>query len=196
MMKIFRRLFAELSSVGIQIKIMGIVVVSIFLFFGVLLWHSYHDMTDTLKNQLQQRGIAIGTILAMYSDDLMLSENMSFLQKLVSNVREAAKDATYVFVLNNAGDMLAQSFGQGFPVENLTKNVVPPGMPYHVMEFKTENDTFQDVAVAIPERSIGTIRLGLTEASINAVVDGYLKHMLFWAALISMLWFSIAYFLS
>src|ERR1035437_3021894 len=125
MMKIFRRLFAELSSIGIQIKIMGIVVVSILLFFGVLLWHSYHDMTDTLKNQLRQRGIAIGTTLAMSSDDLMLSENMSSLQQVVSNVREADKDATYVFVLNNAGDMLAQSFGQGFPVENLTKNVVP-----------------------------------------------------------------------
>ena len=195
MQKLIRQILAEISSVGIQIKIMGIIVVSILLFFGVLTWHSYHDMTDTLRNQLQQRGIALGTTLAMSSGDLLLPRNMLFLQQLVANAREADNDVTYVFALNATGDMVAQSFDNGFPVENLEKNEVPPGTTYHVQVFNAGNDIIQDIAVPVKGGS-GTIRLGLTEASINAVVNGYFKHMLFWAALISMAWFSIAYLLS
>ncbi len=194
MQKLLRRILAELSSVGIQIKIMGIIVVSILIFFAVLIWHSYHDVTDILRNQLQQRGIAIGTTLAMYRGDLV-SQNVSSLYQLVNSVREANKDVAYVFVLNDSGDVLAQTFDEGFPAELLEKNLVLPGKPYHIQVFKTGNDTIQDVAVSIPGGT-GAIRLGLTEASINAVVEGYFRHMLFWAALISMLWFSIAYFLS
>ena len=194
MQKLLRRILAELSSVGIQIKIMGIIVVSILIFFAVLIWHSYHDVTDILRNQLQQRGIAIGTTLAMYRGDLV-SQNVSSLYQLVNSVREANKDVAYVFVLNDSGDVLAQTFDEGFPAELLEKNLVLSGKPYHIQVIKTGNDTIQDVAVSVPGGN-GTVRLGLTEASINAVVEGYFRHMLFWAALISMLWFSIAYFLS
>mgnify|MGYP001582911175 FL=1 len=195
MKEFWRRIFAEFSSVGIQFKIMGIIVGSILVFFAVLLWHSYHDVTDVLRNQLQQRGIAIGTTLAMHSGDLVLSENLSSLYQLVNNVREANKDVVYLFVLNTSGDVLVQTFDEGFPAEFMGKNQLLSGEPYHLQVYKTEHDTIQDVAVPIPGGT-GIIRLGLTEASINAVVEEYTKHMLFWAALISMLWFAIAYFLS
>ena len=195
MKEFWRRILAEFSSVGIQFKIMGIIVVSILIFFTVLLWHSYHDVTAILRNQLQQRGIAIGTTLAMRSGDLVLSENMSSLYQLVNNVREANKDVAYIIVLNTSGDMLVQTFDEGFPAEFLEKNQVLPGESYHIQVYKTEHDTIQDMAVPV-SGGTGIIRLGLTEASINALVEGYTRHMLFWAALISMLWFAIAYFLS
>ena len=189
----WRRVLVEINSVSINIKITGIIAMGILVIFAVLIWHFYWDTTVAMRNQLQQRGIAIGTILAIYSGDLILTDNLSSLYRLAKNIREADKDVAYVFVLNTSGDVLVQTFDEGFPAESLGKNQVLPGEPYHIQVFQTEHDTIQDVAVAIPGDKTGIIRLGLNEASINAAVKGHLMHTLLWSALTFVLWLFIAY---
>lgn len=190
----WRRILFGAGSVSIQVKITGIVAMGIIVSFAVLVWFFYQETTVVLRNQLQQRGIAIGTVLAMYSGDLMLPENLPSLYRLANNVREADKDVAYVFVLNPAGDVLVQTFAEGFPAELLLgKNQVLPGESYHIQVFQTENDTFHDVAMLIPGEKTGVIRLGLSESSMNAVLKGDLWHILFWPGLICALWLFIAY---
>ena len=189
----WRRLLFGAGSVSIQVKITGIVAMGIIVSFAILVWDFYRDTNNVLRNQLQQHGIAISTTLAKYSGDLMLSENLSSLYQLVNNVREADRDVVYVVVLNTSGDVLVQTFDEGSPVELPGRNQVLPGEPYHIQVFQTGRDTIHDVAVLIPGDKAGIIRLGLSEASINAVVRGDLLHLLFWPGLICALWLFIAY---
>ena len=189
----WRRVLFGAGSVSIQVKITGIVVVGIIVSFAVLVWYFYQDTTSVLRNQLQQHGIAISTTLANYSGDLVLSENLSSLYQLVNDIRVADKGVVYVVVQNTSGEVLVQTFDEGFPVELLGISQVLPGEPYHIKVFQTGRDTIHDVAVLIPGDRAGIIRLGLSEASINEVVKADLFHLLFWPGLICAVWLFIAY---
>ncbi|MDO8716461.1 MAG: histidine kinase [Dehalococcoidales bacterium] len=189
----WRRVLFGAGAVSIQVKITGIVAMGIIVSFAILVWLFYQDTTNVLRNQLQQHGIAISTTLAKYSGDLVLSENLSSLYQLVNNVREADKGVVYVVVLNTSGDVLVQTFDEGFPVELLGRSQVLPGEPYHIKVFQAGRDTIYDVAVLIPGDKAGIIRLGLSEASINAVLKEDLLQLVFWPGLICTLWLFVAY---
>lgn len=180
-------------SVDIRTKIMGIVAICIISSALTLVWYTYRDDSVVLKNELRERGIAIGTSLAAQSRDMILTHNQFALYSLIEDTHEANKDLIYAFVLDAEGNILVHTFDGGFPTDLLEVNQVTPGETYRVQELQTEDDTIQDVAVAVLGGKAGIIRLGISEANINALLMGHVRNVLIWVGLILLLGLTVAY---
>ncbi len=179
--------WSKVVAVSIRTKIMGIVAVCILASALALVWFEYRDVSLALRNELQQRGIVIGTSLAAQSRDLILTDNQFALYKLVKDTGNADKDLIYVFILDAVGNTLVHTFDEGFPTDLLGKNQLKSGDPYQVQLLETEDEIIQDVAVPVLGGKAGVVRLGMSEATINAVVTGHIRSILLWVALIFVL---------
>lgn len=172
---------------------MGIVAISILASALAVFWYDYRDISTTLRTELQERGIAIGTSLAIQSRDLILTDNQFALYRLVKDTRDASKDVTYAFVLDAAGNVLVHTFDGGFPTDLLSINQVPPEKPYRFQALQTEQGTIQDVAVPVLGGKAGVVRLGMSEAAISAAVAEHIRKILLWVVLILVLGLYVAY---
>ena len=135
--------WSRVGAVSIRTKILGIVAVCILTSALALVWYAYRDVSVALRNELQQRGIAIGTSLAAQGRDLILTNNQFALYTLVRDTREANKDLAYVFVLDGAGNVLIHTLDEGFPTDLLEVNQLKPLEPYRVQALQTEADIIQ-----------------------------------------------------
>ena len=185
--------WSKAGAVSIHAKVMGIVALCILASALGMVWYAQRDISAALGNQLQERGIAIGTSLALQSRNLILTDSQFSLYTLVMDTYKAYKDVVYAFVLDATGNILVHTFNEGFPTDLLGINQVPPETPYQVQRLQTENNTIQDVAVPVLGGRAGVVHIGLTENSINAAVNEYIRNILLWVALILALGLSVAY---
>jgi len=185
--------WARVWAVDIRTKIMGIVVVCVLCSALALVWYTYHDVSAALKAELQERGIAIGSSLAAQSQNPILTGDRFALYALAKDARDSAKDLEYVFVLDPDGNVMVHTFDDGFPVDLLGVNEVPPGATHRVQDLRTEEDRIQDVAVPVLGGRAGVVRLGMSEATISAAVVGHIRHISLWFALILVLGLLVAY---
>ncbi len=193
---LWSRLLFKIASVDIRAKILGIVAICILLPALSLVWFANRDISASLENELQERGIAIGIGLAAQGQDLILTDNYFALYTLVSSYHDSDKDLLYVFILDPAGNVLAHTFGAGFPTDLLEKNQVVPGEDYGVQTLQSENDRILDVAVPILDSKAGTVRLGLSQATISAAISQHISNHFLWVALVMALGLTLAYFLA
>lgn len=188
--------WSKAGAVSIRVKILGIVTVCILVSGLASVWYTYRDTSVTLREQLQQRGIAIGTSLAAQSRDLILTDNQFALYKLTWDTLRADRDMIYVFVLDAADRVLVHTFDSGFPTELLGKNNPSSTELYRVQLLQTREGIIQDVAISVLGGKAGTIRLGMSEATINAMVAEHVRNILWWVALTLVLGLFVAYGLS
>ncbi|MDP2917303.1 MAG: histidine kinase [Dehalococcoidia bacterium] len=186
-------IWAKIGAVGIRTKIMGIVAVCILCSALALVWYTYRDDSTFLRNQLRERGIAIGTELATHSLDLVLTHNQFALYTLVRDTRNTSEDVIYTFVLDARGNVMVHTFSEGFPSDLLDANKVPPGAAYGVQVLQTGDDTIQDIAVPLLGGKAGVVRIGLSEAKLSAALQNHIRNILLWVAVILVLGLVIAY---
>lgn len=187
------RLLNKLASVDIRAKILGIVAICFLLPALSLVWFTSRDISTSLENELQERGFAIGYGLAAQSHDLILADSYSSLYTLVSSYHDSDKDLLYVFVLDPAGNILAHTFGADFPADLLEENQIKPGEDYGVQTLQRENGQVLDVAIPILGGQTGTVRLGLSTATISASASEHAKNTFLWGALVSVVGLAAAY---
>jgi signal transduction histidine kinase len=183
----------KVGGVSIRTKIMGIVALCIVCATLAMVWFAYRDVSGALRNELVERGITIGTGLAAQSRDLLVTNNQFLLHTLVREQHAADPDLVYVFVLDGSGNVMAHTFGEGFPADLLGVNQVKPEESYRVQALQTENDWIQDVAVPVFGGKAGVVRLGMSEVTIRAAVTEYIRNILLWVALIMVLGLYVAY---
>ena len=185
--------WAKVGSVSIRAKILGIVAICILTSALALVWYTFRDVSVAMKNELQQRGIAIGTSLAAQSRDLILTNNQFNLYTLVTETRDANADLSYIFVLDTGGNILVHTFGEGFPVELLEINILKPDERNQVQVLETENDTIHDIAVPVLGGAAGIVRVGMSEATINAVIINHIRNITIWVASVLTMGLALAY---
>ncbi len=185
--------WSKAGVVSIRTKIVGIVAICILTSALAMVWYTYRDVSAALRNELQQRGIAIGTSLATQSQDLILTNQQFALYRLIKDIHNADKDLAYAFVLDATGNVLVHTFEDGFPTDLLGKNQLKASEPYQVQMLQTEDEAIQDVAVPVLGGEVGVVRLGMSETSINAAVASHIRNILFWVTLTLMLGLSVAY---
>lgn len=187
------RLLSKVASVDIRAKILGIVAVCFLLPALSLVWFTSRDISASLENELQERGFAIGYGLAAQSHGLIITDSQSSLDTLVSSYHDSDEDLLYVFILDQAGNVLAHTFNEGFPADLLGENQIKPGEDYGVQTLQRENDQILDMAIPIPGSQVGTVRLGLSTATIAASASEHAKNTFLWGGLVSIVGLAAAY---
>ena len=123
-------------------------------------------LTQTLLAGLQKRGISITRNIAERSSDLILTESITDLQLMVNDHSRYEEDIEYIFVLDPQREVLAHTFGGGFPVDLKEANVAHPGKSHRVQLLVTETGTILDIAVPVLGGEVGIVHVGISEEPI------------------------------
>ncbi len=199
MRRLFRswsRFFRWALAVPVRLKIMGIVLGVIFLLGFFVTLQVRATMKATLREELRRRGISVARDVAGRATDLILTDNLFAVHELVRDTLENDDDVRYVFIVDRFQDLLAHTFGHGFPSELLEANSVEPGERFREEVLETEEGLIYDVAVPILEAKLGAVRVGMSERHLRGAVGTTTSFLLLVTGLVSFIGVVAAYLLT
>jgi signal transduction histidine kinase len=183
----FDRFWAIAGAVSIRTKIMGMVLGLVALLGLTATLQVRAMFTRTLEARLEEQSISITRDLAARSTDLILINNVYALHQLLRDTQANNADVRYAFIVNAQGQVLAHTFGDGFPAGLIEANAVASDVHHHTQVLQTEDGPIWDTAVPIFGSRAGVARVGLSEASVRQTVDAVTGQLLLTTVLISAL---------
>ena len=190
------RIWPLVGGVSIRTKILGIVLLMIFLPGLVLTVQIRLILVQVLRGQLRQQGVAIARDLAARGTDLVLIRDLYALNRLLRDTRTHNPEVRYAFFLSPDGEILAHTFEGGFPLGLLSVNPLSPGEEVRIQPLQTEEGRIWDVAVPVFEGRAGTVRIGLREHHLWQVVNTVTGQMLLTLLLVSLVGVAAAFTLT
>ncbi|WNF36195.1 histidine kinase [Bacillaceae bacterium IKA-2] len=177
-MKWIKQFTRVLTSYPIHLKIYGMVFAVIFLVTIISLFGVRISITETLSQQLDERIKSIASDVASKSSDLMLTNNIYALQKLVNDTINNNRDVEYVFIMNEQGRTIVHSYEKNnLSTELLHANNVDKDDLNSLVKFETDKGVIRDVAVPIVKGFGGTARVGLRSDSLDDALQNVTKQM-------------------
>ncbi|EKO39765.1 MAG: histidine kinase [Solidesulfovibrio magneticus str. Maddingley MBC34] len=136
-----------------------------------------------LEKELDKRGAEIGnSIAAMGSESIILDERF-VLHEIAAKTRRTSDDIRYIMIVDYAGEILAHTFGDGFPAGLPLE--LPPGLPrpdaggegaYAVTRYRSNEGPFREVVVPVERGAVGYVRVGLTEQDMRHILEKNIKN--------------------
>ncbi|WP_258358676.1 HAMP domain-containing protein [Moorella sulfitireducens] len=193
----FWRLFQAVSdATSVRVKIMGIVLGLVILLGISLTVQMRFSLRAALGEQLEKRGVSIAGDIAARSLDLVLTNNVYALHQLLIDTLKNNEDARYAFIVDPGGNLLAHTFGEGFPRDLLEANSVSGGEKFKIETLDTDEGLIHDIAVPIFDGRAGIARVGMAEHSVKKALASTTWKMLLVTYLVSLLGIAAAYFLT
>lgn len=177
-----------LQKIGLRTKFMLVVLVLILSISGAFISEIRKALLENMRQQLDERGVYLGSTVAAQSVDLIFTNNLYAIHQLIKITMEGNPDIRYLFITDTSGELLGNSFGQGLPEGLLEANFIQEGSNnFQVVRLYTNEGLIHDVAVPVWEGKAGTVRLGLTETSIWANLRHLTWKMVVVAVLVAVL---------
>ena len=190
------RFLAFADGVGVQTKIMGIVVgLALVLGLGAT-YELHHRMAALLGGELDERAASIARDLAARSSDLILTNNIYGLYELARDTLENNPDVRYVLILGPDGAPLVHTFGEHLPAGLVEANSAGAQDRYHLEVLDTEEGLIRDVAVPIFEGHAGTARVGLSPRRLDAELNRATRDLLLMTGGVGLVGLGAAYLLT
>lgn len=178
-------LWRILGAVSVRMKILGIVLALVLLLGVGTTLQVRARSRQALVARLQEQSVAIGRDLAARATDLILVNDLYTLHRLLEEARQNNPDVYYAFVVDEHGNILAHTFGDGFPAGLLEANTAPAEEHHTTMPLETDAGRIWDTAVPIFDGRAGIARVGLSEQSVDATVETLTSQMLLTMVIVS-----------
>jgi signal transduction histidine kinase len=165
--KFVQRIWIIVGGVSVRTKIFGIVLGSTLLLsfvFAVQVQNQLHQVLDT---KIQEQGVSIARDVAAEATDLILINDYFSLHQLLDKTNNIYPDVRYAFVIDPRGDVLAHTFGDGFPLDLVDVNSAGIGVYQNTIVLETNEGVIWDVAVPIFDGTAGTARVGISELGVH-----------------------------
>lgn len=183
MKRVEKKLMDFLSSVSIELKIYGMVIIVVFMVTIISLIVVRMSITNTLTLQIEDRAKSISSDIASRSVDPLLTHNIFALQSLITDTLNSYQDIEYIFILNKEGEVVVHSNEKGLISHELIQaNNVKIERELYVTNSKklsTNKDFIIDSATPIFPDLGGTVRVGLTYQSLNDALQKVANQMIF-----------------
>ena len=131
-----------------------------------LLWSSVYK---SFEKEIDKRCKVLAKIVSdksltplVYGDDLSL-------YNILDEIKQSDPSISYIFILNNANNLVAQTYNINIPEGLLNANALSLG-EYNINVIKTKNFKYpviRDIAYPILNGEVGTVRLGIVEEHIQ-----------------------------
>lgn len=190
------KLLVLADSVGVQTKIMGIVVGLILLLGLGATYELRQRNAAALGRELDQRAVSIARDLAARSSDLILTNNTFGLYELARDTLENNPDVRYVLVLGPDGSPLVHTFGGHLPAELVEANAVGSQDRYHLEILSTQEGLVRDAAVPIFDGRAGIARVGLSDRRLQTELETATRELLLMTGAVSLVGLGVAYLLT
>lgn len=182
---ILDQLWAIVGAVNIRTKIMGIVVGFVLLLGFVVTIQVRLTLSRTLHTQLEEQSISVTHDLAARSTDLILINDIYRLHELLQNTQNNNANVRYVFIVTPEQEVLAHTFGSGFPVGLLEANSVAFDQHHHTVILETDEGKIWDTAVPIFGGQAGIARVGIADTNVQQAMNSVTGQLLITTLLVS-----------
>lgn len=179
------RVWAIAGGVSVRAKILGMVLGLVLLLGLGLTVQVRLALTRAMETQLGEQSQSVTRDLAARSADLILVNDLYGLQKLLSETEANNSSVRYAFVVDPDGQVLAHTFGAGFPAELAAANSVTASDHHRTVVIDTEDGRVWDTAVPVFGGRAGVARVGLSEHRVQGVVDLVTGQLLITTLLVS-----------
>ncbi|MHB8843159.1 MAG: PAS domain S-box protein [Nitrospirota bacterium] len=132
---------------------------------------------DSLYRTMENRGDFIARKLAQDSIAPVLTENSVELQMMINDLKQAEEDIVYIYVQGDNGEILAHTFGQGFPVDLKIGNGNDDSRR-GIRILETEQGLLLDFSAALFQGAGGRAHVGMAEAPLRQEVNATLRLLL------------------
>lgn len=167
------------GGVSIRTKIFGMVLGSTLLLSVVFAVQVREAQLSMLEKESQEQGLSIARDVAARATDLILINDLYSLHQLLTETKDNFQDVRYAFLISSQGEILAHTFGAGFPLDLISVNSVLPDAFQNTIILQTDEGTIWDVAVPIFNGKAGTARVGISDQSIRNTVNTLTSRLLF-----------------
>lgn len=164
------RLWRLFGGVSVRAKIIGIVLGSILLLSTFFVYEIVTVLPRVLEAYAFDHGVSIARDVAARATDPILINDQYSLHKLLNETRDNSSDVRYVFIVSPKGQVLAHTFGEGFPLELLGANVVAEGSNHQTVVIDAGTELVWDTAVPIFQGKAGTARVGISDVKLRGTV--------------------------
>lgn len=177
-MKWTTRLWIIISAVNIRIKILGIVL-GLVVILGVTVTIQVRSiLARSMYLQLEDNSVSVGHDLAARATDLILINDMYGLHELLRDTQANNTSVRYAFIVSPEGDILAHTFGDGFPAKLRNANRVALDGDHHTQVLTTDEGKIWDTAVPIFAGQAGTARVGISDARVQQTLNSITGQLL------------------
>ena len=171
--------WAVAGAVSIRTKILGMVL-GLMLVLGVGITLQVRSvLIKNLERHLEEESIAIARDTAARATDMILINDIFSLHQLLRDTVEVNEDVRYTFILDPNNQIIAHTFGEGFPLDLINANDCSECSRQNTKILTTNEGRIWDTAVQIYDGQAGEVRVGLSDARINQILDTVTTNLLF-----------------
>ncbi|MBI5641708.1 MAG: HAMP domain-containing protein [Nitrospirae bacterium] len=163
-----------LRSLSIRTRLLIGTVGIVMLLGAATIFFATTVLHERLLVKLQKRGVSIARHLAASGINPILTEKDFELEMILRDVRSAEEDIEYIFIMNPKDEVLAHTFGTGFPVGLRGINRAASGSEHSTKRLITEKGEILDIAIPLMKGQLGVLHLGMSgktvEKDLNDVI--------------------------
>lgn len=184
------------GAVSIRTKILGIVLGFIVLLGAGVTIQARYALAATMTAQLSEQSVSISRDLAARATDPILLNDLLRLHDLLDETLANNPNVRYAFLLDSRGQVIASTFEGGFPLDLLSLNFAASDEHHHTVLIQTDEGLIWDTAVPILDGRVGTARIGLSDASMQAALSTLTAQFFLTILLVSVTGVIVAVFLT
>lgn len=173
------------GSVNLRVKVLGIVLGMVVLLGLAVTYQVRVALSEELEEQLKDQGVSITRDLAARATDLILINDMYALHQLLEETVLNNRNVRYAFIVDPEQQILAHTFGEGFPANLLEANTVEPDSHHHAIWLETTEGSIWDSAVPIFGGKAGFARVGLSDDRMQHAVNTVTGQLLLTTVMVS-----------
>ena len=194
--KLIQHFWAFAGAFSIRAKILGMVLGFIILLGAGVTIQARYALTATMTAQLDEQSASVSRDVAARATDPILLNDLLGLHDLLVETLANNPNVRYAFIVDSQGQVIAQTFEGGFPLDLLPLNSANPTEHHQTALIQTDEGLIWDTAVPILDGKIGTARIGLSDASMQKALSTLTAQMLLTIFLVSATGVLVAVFLT
>jgi HAMP domain-containing protein len=186
-----------MKFLSLRWKISGILIIGNIILGAIIIFIVHRSVTDSLENELIERGKAIAINLSHYTSELILEEDVVGLTEIITSLL-SFETAQYILIQNSKGEIISDTFNGKVPAELSSRSLAQEINNFEVqlISIKDLNEECYDIVVPVEEGTLGYIRIGMKRSYITTKVQETNNYILLSVLIITIIGIIIVYFVA
>ncbi len=158
-------------KISLRTKFLAGILGSILLLGAVILFFTYHSVSNKLKIECQKRGIMLARHISVEIAPIVKSGDKKLARKILLQHLKRETDVEYLFIVSSQGQIFAHTFSPN-EVPLFLKTFNSPNLAYvKINEIKTSKGLVFDISYPIQKGELGILHIGMNSKSVTKGVN-------------------------
>lgn len=160
----------ENLKIANKLSVMLVSVILVFsLLSGMLIWNT---LSNIMRQDLAERGQSVAANVAELGSIHIQYNNIEALDELVYLSKANNEFVDYIFILDSQNQIMSHTFQKGIPKHLLSLHLPTVGdNKPDTIRIMSDKGRLQDVLYPVEDASLGYVRVGVNENSLNTMLE-------------------------